>query len=66
MGSLNVQSLVNPVSSEEQFTPVSQMGFRLDSIPVLLGGRRRREKGWKRREENSGRERGEKRSNYNC
>ena len=54
------------MSSEEQFTPVSQMGFRLDSIPVLLGGRRRREKGWKRREENSGRERGEKRSNYNC
>ena len=43
MGSLKLQSLVSCVSEEVQTERVSQMGFRLLSLPVLVGGRIGRE-----------------------
>ena len=37
VGWAKLQSLVSCVSEEEQTALVSQMGFRLDSMPVLVG-----------------------------
>ena len=63
MGSLKVQSLVNIVSEEEQFTRVSQLGLRLDSMSVLVVGVRKIKRGDGRRrrggETDGGRERKE-------
>jgi len=45
VGSLKVQSLVSRMSEEVQTERVSQMGFRLLSLPVLgVGGKRERER----------------------